>query len=171
MASTKKESLKKYYRRVKILIMFLSLSLVMFLHQLAKCAVFYTWACFPSILMHFLDLLNNRDVFRICALHKERAGVGTETAMAAVQGKEIKPLDRASPLPSHILNRPLVFGQYPILDLKRCVMCPVLGVFLPWKNKMLSCTYYSLNVFLQDSPLILGPQSFWVGFFPGLTEL
>lgn len=36
MASTKKESLKKYYWQVKIPIMFLSLPPVMFLHQLAK---------------------------------------------------------------------------------------------------------------------------------------
>lgn len=46
-------------------------------------------------------------------------------SMPAVQGKEIQPLDRASPLPSHILNTALEFGQYLILDLKGCVMCPV----------------------------------------------
>lgn len=78
-------------------------------------------------------------------------------SMPAVEGKEIQPLDRASSLPSHILNRALEFGQYLILDLEGCVMCPD---FLSWSNKMLSCTSYSLNVFLQDSPLILGPWSF-----------
>lgn len=93
---------------------------------------------------------DNRDVFRICALHKEKGEACTESAMPGVKGKEIWPLDRASPLPSHILNRTLVFGQYIILNLKGCVRC---SVYLPWRNKMHSCTYYSLNVFLQDSPL------------------
>lgn len=105
-------------------------------------AVFCTWACFPSILMHSLDLLNNRDVFRICALHKENVEVCTETAMPGVQGKEIWPLDRASPLPSHILNRALVFGQYLILDLKGCVMCPG---YLPWRIK---CSAASITVWM-----------------------
>lgn len=100
--------------------------------------------------MHSLDLLNNRDVLRICALHKEKGEACTESAMPGVQGREIRPLDRAIPLPSHVLNRALVFGQYLILNLKGCVRC---SVYLPWRNKMLSCTYYSLNVFLQDSPL------------------
>lgn len=119
--------------------------------------------------MHSLDLLNNRDVLRICALHKEKGEACTESAMPGVQGREIRPLDRAIPLPSHVLNRALVFGQYLILNLKGCVRR---SVYLPWRNKMLSCTYYSLNVFLQDSPLsllVLGASELF--FFLGQTEL
>lgn len=142
----------------------------MFLHQLAKklCAVFYPWACLPSILTHSLDLLNSRDVFRLCALHKEKAGACTETAMPGVQGKEMQPLDRASPFPIHVLNWALVFGQYLILDLKDvwCVQFIYLGGI-----KFSAAPIYSLNVFLQESPLIPDPWNFWVVFFPALTEL
>lgn len=135
----------------------------MFLHQLAKyklCAIFSTWVCFLSILMHSLDLLNNRDVFRICALHKENVGVCTETAMPGVQGKEIWPLDRASPLPSHILNRVSVFGQYLILDLKGCVMC---SGYLPWRMK---CSAAPIRVWIYFFRISLWFVVLGVFFFP-----
>lgn len=76
--------------------------------------------------------------------------------------------DRASPFPIHVLNWALVFGQYLILDLKDvwCVQFIYLGGI-----KFSAAPIYSLNVFLQESPLIPDPWNFWVVFFPALTEL